>query len=681
MNYIQVDPRLSRNPVQGERDFLADFLHRMDVLIVILDGNGHLIRFNKACERLFGYSYGEIHSRLETGMLPLPGESVGTIKSLLKCIRYANDSEQYETEWPTKQGDIHTISWSVKTIMVENGMVEYILATGTDITNLKIVEKKLQQEQLLLSSLINSMPDLVFYKDVNGVYLGCNQAFESFSGRTIQGENAIHTDFDFYPPEMAQTFADSDRLVLSQKQTLQYENPITRPNGDEIVLETRKIPYFGPENELLGVIGISRDVTQQKKSEQALRKTKAEIEQLIASLSSILIVLSLDKRVLRWNPSAQLILGIPQEEAIGVPLADLDVKWNFAPIAHSIDLCEKDRDPKYLDPINFKRVDDSDGYLGINISPIFEDDTELTGYILLGGDITERKTLEVQLTQMQKMKSIGQLAAGIAHEINTPIQYIGDNTSFLKKSLADLNNLIDQFCGLLDSVNQGKINAEQVQTINATISQIDLDFLRTEMPLAIDQSLDGIGRVSEITHAMKEFSHPGVVEKVALDINKAVENTITVARNEWKYVAEIKTDLTDNLPEVICLPGEISQALLNIIVNAAQAIGEVNQNSPEKKGIIAIKTNQNGEWFEIHIADTGPGIPESVQPHIFEPFYTTKEVGKGTGQGLAIAYNIIEIKHGGRLFFHSKQNRGTVFTIRLPIKPPETNHVLNDVTI
>jgi signal transduction histidine kinase len=227
-------------------------------------------------------------------------------------------------------------------------------------------------------------------------------------------------------------------------------------------------------------------------------------------------------------------------------------------------------------------------------------------------------------------------------------------------------------------VNQGNINAEQVRAINTTIRHIDLDFLQTEIPLAIEQSLDGIARVSEITRAMKDFSHPGVVEKVALDINKAVENTITVARNEWKYVAEIKTNLAENLPEVICLPGEISQALLNIIVNAAQAIEEANQNNPNKKGVIAIKTNKNDDWVEIHIADTGSGMPDSVQPHIFEPFYTTKEVGKGTGQGLAIAYNIIEIKHGGRLSFHSKQNKGTIFTIHLPIRPPEANHSLDD---
>jgi PAS domain S-box-containing protein len=424
---------------------------------------------------------------------------------------------------------------------------------------------------------------------------------------------------------------------------------------------------------LLGVIGISRDITKEKKAEKALRKANTEIAQLIASLSSILIVLSPDTRVVQWNPSAQKILGVSQEKAIGHRLDEIGIQWEYDPIAHNIKLCEKDGKPKYLDPLRFKRVNGNDGYLGINISPIYEQNNELSGFILLAGDITERKTLESQLTQAQKLESIGQLAAGIAHEINTPIQYVNDNTDFLKNSMSDLIEVLRQYDILLENARKNEIHNDQIKSIDKTIEKIDLAYLCEEIPLAIEQSLEGLNRVAEIVRAMKDFSHPGVEKKVSMDVNKAIEKTITVARNEWKYVAEIQTDLAPDLPNIVCLPGEINQALLNIIVNAAQAIEEVIQTRPGEKGTITIKTQRKIDHVEIYVSDTGSGIPDDIGPHIFDPFYTTKDVGKGSGQGLAIAYNIINIKHGGNLSFASKVGVGTTFFIRLPIYPEEAS--------
>jgi PAS domain S-box-containing protein len=672
MRYFQVQTDLERRLATNERDFLADILDSMDVLVVILDGSGSLIRFNKACERLFGYATEEIRSKLVTGILPLPGGSWGAIKNILKTIRYASNSEMHETEWTKKNGEKRTIAWSVKSMLDQTGAVENIIATGIDVTSLKTAEKKLQQEQMLLHSLINSIPDLVFYKNTEGVYLGCNYAFEEFSGQHIQFTEPRHTDFDFYPVEVAEEFSKTDSQVMANKEILRYENRITRSDGSEIILETRKSPYLGPDSELLGVIGVGRDITNQKKSEEALRRAKAEIEQLIASLSSILIVLSPDFRVVHWNPSAQKTLGISQEDAIGIRLEKLGIQWRYDLIDQNIANCLEEGQPQYLDPVPYKRVDGVDGYLGINISPIYEDEGRVSGYILLGGDITERKALENQLAQAQKLKSIGQLAAGIAHEINTPIQYIGDNTRFLQQNLKDVISVLEKFDRLLMNNRKGEIDPSQIQEIDTITNKINLEFLREEIPVAIEQSLDGIQRVTEIVQAMKGFSHPGVVEKVAMDVNKAIENTLTVARNEWKYVADIKTDFSPDLPKVFCLPGEINQALLNIIVNAAQAIEEKIREQPEEKGSIMIKTLRKDDSVMIYIRDSGPGIPEHVRPHIYEPFYTTKEVGKGTGQGLAIAYNIIEIKHGGKLSFVTQLGEGTIFIISLPINHQKT---------
>ena len=194
---------------------------------------------------------------------------------------------------------------------------------------------------------------------------------------------------------------------------------------------------------------------------------------------------------------------------------------------------------------------------------------------------------------------------------------------------------------------------------------MDLEYLEAEIPKAISESLDGISRVSEIVNAMKEFSHPGAQSKTNIDLNHAIQTTLTVARNEWKYNAEMEVDLSANLPLVPCLPGEMNQVFLNLIVNAAHAIEE--KFSGKGTGRIKIKTQQEGNWVIIRISDNGNGIPENIRNKIFDPFFTTKKVGKGSGQGLAIAHSVIVNKHQGELNFESEVGKGTTFIIKLPI--------------
>jgi signal transduction histidine kinase len=200
----------------------------------------------------------------------------------------------------------------------------------------------------------------------------------------------------------------------------------------------------------------------------------------------------------------------------------------------------------------------------------------------------------------------------------------------------------------------------------AVAEEADLEYLREEIPKAIQQSLEGVERVSKIVGAMKEFSHPGTTEKVAIDINRSIESTITVARNEWKYVAELVTDFDLSMQLIPCLPGEFNQVILNMIINAAHAIAAIEDNQSGKKGTITVSTRDQGKYAEIRISDTGTGIPESIRPRIFDPFFTTKEVGKGTGQGLAIAHSVIVDKHGGTIRFESEMGKGTTFVITLP---------------
>ncbi len=197
--------------------------------------------------------------------------------------------------------------------------------------------------------------------------------------------------------------------------------------------------------------------------------------------------------------------------------------------------------------------------------------------------------------------------------------------------------------------------------------ETDFNYLQEEIPKAIKQTLEGVERVAKIVRAMKEFSHPGPKEKTPTNLNRAIENTVTVARNEWKYVAEITLDLDPDLPLVPCLPQEFNQVILNLIVNAAHAIGDVVGHGGQEKGTISVSTRRKGDKVEIKVADTGTGIAPEIRSKIFDPFFTTKEVGKGTGQGLAIARSIIVDKHGGTITFETEVSKGTTFTICLPL--------------
>ncbi len=284
----------------------------------------------------------------------------------------------------------------------------------------------------------------------------------------------------------------------------------------------------------------------------------------------------------------------------------------------------------------------------------------------------EKKKLQAELLHSQKLEAIGQLAAGIAHEINTPTQYIGTNIDFLDEAFCDVSKLIDKFMKLLKAAKEDAITPELIDEVEEAIEETDWEYLKEEVPQAICQSREGVARVTSIVRAMKDFSHPGSKEKEPADINKIIDTTITISRNEWKYVADVETDFESDLPPVPCLVDEMGQVILNLLVNAAHAIGEKLKENPElTKGLIKISTRRKDDWVEIRISDTGTGIPEDARDRIFEPFFTTKEVGKGTGQGLAIVRNVVVDKHQGTIDFETEVGKGTTFIIRLPLSQPK----------
>jgi PAS domain S-box-containing protein len=426
-------------------------------------------------------------------------------------------------------------------------------------------------------------------------------------------------------------------------------------------------PLHDAEGELIGCVHVARDITQEKAAEERLRKANMETERLLSSMSSFLIEVDMELRVCRWNAAAENTFGILADEVLGKPIADSGIKWNWDDISKDIPKWLSASEVVRLPEMRHENLDGIEGVLGITANPIKNEAGESAGFFLLGADITLRKTLESQLVQAQKLESIGQLAAGIAHEINTPTQYVGDNIEFLQCAFEQLDTLRIASEKLLESCKEGAIDDNLIAATTAATEDANVEYLATQVPRAITQSLDGVGRIASIVRAMKEFSHPGSENKTRIDLNHAIESTITVSRNEWKYVADVETDFDASLPPVLCLPGEFNQVVLNILVNAAHAIADVVDNGSKGKGTITVSTRHSGEWAEIRIKDTGSGIPEKARSRIFDPFYTTKEVGKGTGQGLAIAHNVIADKHDGSLTFETELGKGTTFIIRLPI--------------
>ena len=290
--------------------------------------------------------------------------------------------------------------------------------------------------------------------------------------------------------------------------------------------------------------------------------------------------------------------------------------------------------------------------------------------LVIAQNVTERNRLETDLRNAQKLEAVGRLAAGIAHEINTPIQFIGDNTHFLRDAFASFTQLLAGYRRLHDQAVQNGCDQTLAKEIAETEKDLDIGYLLDEVPKAIAQSLDGVANVAALVSAMKQFAHPNQRSVAAADINAALRSTLTVARNELKYVADVETDFAD-LPLVTCSIGEINQVFLNLLINAAHAVGEAKKDTGSK-GLIRVCTSREQNGVLISISDTGCGIPESIRDQIFDPFFTTKEVGRGTGQGLAIARSVVE-RHGGTITFTSEMAKGTTFYVRLPLVSPVNN--------
>lgn len=281
-------------------------------------------------------------------------------------------------------------------------------------------------------------------------------------------------------------------------------------------------------------------------------------------------------------------------------------------------------------------------------------------------DISARKALELDLRQSQKLQSVGRLAAGIAHEINTPTQFVSDNVNYLAKVFQRLLPTAEQHQQLVQAITNGSDPSETLAVCQAALGKLKLKQLQQEVPSSLAEAAEGLARIASIVRAMKSISHPSAGTFSLHDVRELIQSTATVCRNEWKYVAEMKLDFDEDLPAISCLRDELGQTLLNMIVNSAQAIASNPARDKDSKGLISISARRIDDAVEISVTDTGCGIAAEHIEHVFDPFFTTKAVGSGTGQGLSIAYNVVK-KHNGAISIKSVVGEGTNIRIQLPI--------------
>jgi PAS domain S-box-containing protein len=524
----------------------------------------------------------------------------------------------------------------------------------------------MQQSERRACAIIEAAPNCVITMNQDGKIVEFNQAAEKIFGH--QRDAAIGRD--------AAELIVPDRYRQAHRQ------------GLERYLQTGEGPALGRRLELAGLradgcefpieiaisvvnragaptfIAFITDITQRKESEDVLRRMYAETQMLLASIASVLIHLDSSGVITRWNAAAESAFGLPAADAIGRSCRDLC--WANPQIAARLKHLAACNGSEQFHDVTITHSDGIERVLDLTAIPICADG-QCSGLLVHGSNRTQQVQLERSLRQAQKLESIGQLAAGIAHEINTPMQFVCDNIEYLSECSEKLFEVVDHYQANLDSGGQEKSWEARRLDLQEVIERNKFRTIREQVPLAIAESLEGAHRVINIVLAMKEFSHQGREGRVAVDLNNAVRSTIVISRNRWKYCADLETELDPNLPAIHCLPAEINQVLLNLIVNAADAVAEKVGENADPKGIILVRTAANEQAVIVEVTDSGCGIPDDIRGRIFDPFFTTKEVGKGTGQGLAICYNVVVNKHQGAIEVDSEPGVGTTFRVTLPL--------------
>ncbi len=487
---------------------------------------------------------------------------------------------------------------------------------------------------------------------------------------------AMTKAFQSMPKHSAERFDDKLTflgIMANEISQMGYQNLVERRQTAELIEVRKQLEQYQEHLEYL----VEERTTALRESNQQLlsvisQKTKMQKRQnrlvtAIESAAESIIITSLSGKIIFINPAFTTLTGYSRQELIGRNPRLLKSGHQNAEFYHDLWQAITTGQVWKGRFVNKKK----DGTIfqdETTISPVRDDKGTILNFVAVKRDITKEIELETLLRQAQRMEAVGTLAAGVAHEMNSPIQYILSNTMFLKETLTDLLKMQAGYGNLAKAVTASATFAKELAIISRTATEIDLDYLKEETGQALEEAIDGIKRISTIVAAMKDFSQPGSTVKQPEDLNALITTTVTVSRNAWHEVAEMELLLEATLPAVPLLAGRIKQTLLDLILNSTFALTQKYGNGPTEKGTITIATGKRGNQVELRIADTGAGIPANIIDKIFDPFFTTKPVGQGRGQGLSVVHGVIVDNHGGSIRVASTVGKGTEFTIMLPLE-------------
>lgn len=527
-----------------------------------------------------------------------------------------------------------------------------------------LAEAELAHERDLLRILLDNIPDCIYFKDTDSRFTRINKGQCRLLG--IEDENLAigRTDLDYFDSEHAQqALTDEQKIVQTGCPQISKMERISGTGAKRRWMTSTKVPIKDDAGHVLGIVGVSRDITEYQAAVDALAESEKFLRLLFAAIPhAVWVYDTATFEFLESNQEATLRYGYSPAEFKEMKLSSLYPPDEFERLRQGLASLDPTTQPRGA----WKHQTKDGRTLDVEVTARVLEVRGRRAILAVAEDVTERKRLELELQQSQRLESVGQLAAGIAHEINTPIQYVGDNLRFICDAFESRQKLFAEYEKLRQAVEAGTVSPALRQEMKDAMEAADLEYLAEEIPKALAQSLDGVSRVAGIVRAMKEFAHPGHTEAAAADLNRALENALIVTKNETKYVADVETDFGE-LPPVVCRIGEMNQVFLNLLVNAAHAIGEVTKDT-QNRGKITVRTRRAGDMAVITISDTGCGIPVENQAKVFDQFFTTKGVGRGTGQGLSISRSIVVDKHGGSLTFEPNGTQGTVFTVSIPIE-------------
>jgi PAS domain S-box-containing protein len=679
---------------------------------------GIIIDVNATVEKLLGYKKQEIIGK--SFLEYIPKESRTNAESIFtKKLNKNLSVTGFERKYLDSEGKVVYCYVEDKLLTNESGDVEGIRSSLINITQYKSMEEALRTSEERLNSLYNlsQMTSLANHEIIN-------YSLEEIIHLTQSGISYLHqindNSINLNPAGFSQDYFKVEKSLADKHISLKHLREIwemcslhKKPlivNGFKSALEYEEknieiinyivIPII-EDDKVSAFAGVCNkcnnysdwDLVQvelfvsemwkiiaRKKNSEELIKEKENLKVTLNSIRDGVISTDSFDNIVNMNNALEEILGYNKAEIIGKDIEELFLKIQIELQDDGVSLSTKkivnnlktltsfeEKNRKY----KITSKDNEHKIISCVASPISHGTKTMIGYVYVIRDLTQTIKLEQHLSLSQKLESIGQLAAGIAHEINTPMQYINDNTKFLDDSFSNLLGFITAVkSNIYPKVAEDKELSKMLDNYN---DEYDINYLSKEISIALKQTEEGIDKVNKIILAMKDFSHHKNKEKILADINHSIEVTATITKNAWKYVADLELDLDKELPMILCIVDELNQVFLNMIINSVHAIEEVKNVNPAHNGKIIIKTIFEDGYVIIKISDNGNGIENTHINKIFDPFFTTKKIGKGTGQGLSIAHDIVVNKHSGNLFVESQLGIGTTFTIRLPINNEEKN--------